>query len=68
MKNFTSIEPVVEHKKDIKYWIEALANPDITSSNKALINKVLESELRNYIEPFKMEYETKWDITEEETQ
>ena len=51
MKNYTSLEPVIDHKTNIKYWIEALANPDISSSNKALINKVLENELRNYIEP-----------------
>ena len=60
-------------EEKIKYWIEALSNPNVSNKNKALINKVLENELWGYIEPtvlkkepFKMEYDIVWNFNKDE--
>ena len=39
------------HKNEIKFWIEALSNKDISESNKVLINKCLNNELNIYLSP-----------------
>ena len=59
----------VDHKKEVKYWIEALNNKNITSKNKDLINRVLELELTSYIvPPFSLTIPVKIDSYENDKQ
>ena len=46
-----TIVSLIDHKKEVKYWIEALSNENISSKNKELINKALERELNMYLYP-----------------
>lgn len=45
---------IKDHKKEIKFWINALTNPNVSHDNKVLINKCLNCELNNYLSPFQV--------------
>lgn len=40
-----------DHMGNIKFWVEAIQIPGLSSETKELLEKCLRNELRNFIEP-----------------
>lgn len=48
MSEFTIIP---DPKQDIKFWLDALSNPNVNRESKELLNQCLQAELKNYMFP-----------------
>jgi hypothetical protein len=48
---FDNLEVMKDPKDDIKFWLDALNNPNIDRESKEMLNKCLYVELNNYLCP-----------------
>jgi hypothetical protein len=48
---FDKIEAIKDSKQEIKFWLDALSNPNINMETVKLLNECLCSELKNYLYP-----------------
>jgi hypothetical protein len=46
-----SVETIKDPRQDIKFWLDALSNPNVNRESKELLNKCLYIELNNYLNP-----------------
>jgi hypothetical protein len=51
MKKVNDYKIVPDPKNDIKFWLDALNNPNIDRESKEMLNKCLYVELNNYLYP-----------------
>jgi hypothetical protein len=53
-----NIQVLIDHRKEIEFWVKAISNSDINNENKKLLNQCLQIELNRYLFPPNLFFKT----------